>query len=106
MSTLTDTIYVKQGDTFSVKLQGRPSGGHMWMYDETPQQSHLVQKLGEHCDPLPGYTGCIQEFKFDATGTGTTRLNFQYKRSWEPTALKNQVYNVHIGKDAKVLTDM
>ena len=78
------TVSVKVGDTFNVRLQGNPTTGYNWVMAD--YDSSVVSQVGDvdyHADSLLTGSGGTYIYQFKALTTGTTMLTFNYLRSWE-----------------------
>lgn len=91
-----ENLYVKKGETFSIKLKANPTTGYNWYLRAPEELNENVAKcinLNEHnsgdyqVDPHPeGYVGVggTTSFKFVAGNAAESSydLNFVYKRPW------------------------
>jgi inhibitor of cysteine peptidase len=78
------TVTVKTGETFIIKLSGNPTTGYGWQLtnvDETILKQ--VNNPSYKPDTLMTGSGGTYTYKFTAQSAGTTTLNFSYLRSWE-----------------------
>jgi len=77
---------IKVGDIVVVQLRGTPSGGYLWEPANTVKEA-VLESVGEAefvpDDPnVCGGSG-IWRFRFRAIASGTTPLDFVYRRPWE-----------------------
>jgi len=77
---------IKVGDIVVVQLRGTPSGGYLWELADTVKEA-VLESVGEAefvpDDPnVCGGSG-IWRFRFRAIASGTTPLDFVYRRPWE-----------------------
>jgi predicted secreted protein len=85
-------IEVKNGENFTVKLEGNPTTGYSWLLanEEEIAASGVVEKVkedfieGEHKDEMDGVSGTFTfEFKVNnACGIKLPKLSFVYKQPW------------------------
>jgi Predicted secreted protein len=78
------TVTVKKGETFSIKLSGNPTTGYGWKLADF--DANVLKQEGDPVyrpDSLLTGSGGMYTYKFTAQGAGTTTLNFSYARSWE-----------------------
>ena len=78
------TIELEVGDTVTVRLHGNPTTGFVWLiedYDETM----IVMTDQTYTETSGGRVGAagMFEFEFEATRSGETDIELQYRRSWE-----------------------
>jgi inhibitor of cysteine peptidase len=77
---------IKVGDIVVVQLRGNPSGGYLWQLADTVKEA-VLESLGEGefvpDDPnVCGGSGAWK-FRFRAIASGSTPLDFAYRRPWE-----------------------
>ena len=91
----TQTVEIKNGDTFKIVLDENPTTGYAWVINVTsgltivkdtyvPPDGSLVGAGGQH------------EWQVKATGTGSQQLTGIYKRSWEPTVGNETSYQLDV----------
>lgn len=93
-----ETVTVKKGQTFSIRLDSQLSTGFSWKAVEIP--ARLVLKDEKIKTEESGKTGGIdiQEFIFTAGNTGEAVLLFKYGEHWKknPEYIKTFKVNVSI----------
>jgi len=93
-----ESVAVKKGQTFSIKLDSRLSTGFSWKAVEIP--ARLVLKDEKIKTEESGKTGGIdiQEFIFTAGNSGEAVLLFKYGEHWKknPEYIKTFKVNVRI----------
>jgi len=77
---------IKVGDIVVVQLRGSPSGGYLWQLADTVKEA-VLESLGEgefvpDDSNVCGGSG-VWKFRFRAIASGTTPLDFVYRRPWE-----------------------
>ena len=78
------TVKVKAGDTFILKLWGNPTTGYSWnMEDNTDNIVSLNGDPEYKSDSLLTGSGGTYTYTFTAANAGTTTLKFNYLRTWE-----------------------
>lgn len=78
------------GDTVLVRLDENETTGYRWEY--VPVSPEIMQLVAErHVPPSGGggvgAAGSVQ-FEFAAGGTGSAPVVLQYRRAWEPQAVR------------------
>lgn len=78
-------IEVKEGNTFTIKLEQNPSTGYSWQFERPYNQSYL--QLVEQKDLprkalLPG-APVMHQWVFKALKPGTTLIVLEYIRPWD-----------------------
>lgn len=89
--TLTDqdngkTITLEAGQVLVIRLQSNPTTGYVWELGEV--DAGVLKQVSEVFTPPPQATdqagaGGVDEWRFQAVGTGTTTLVLNYRRPWE-----------------------
>jgi len=77
------------GDPLIVELEGNPSTGYAWERVGKLAETILRPVSEGDCTPendLPGSPATCT-FRYQASSTGTTRLEYAYRRSWETEVL-------------------
>lgn len=77
---------IKVGDIVVVQLRGNPSGGYLWQLVDTVKEAVLeALEEGEFVPDDPAVCGGsgVWKFRFRAVASGTTPLDFVYRRPWE-----------------------
>ena len=77
---------IKVGDIVVVQLRGNPSGGYLWQLIDTVKEAVLESLAeGEFVPDDPDVCGGsgVWKFRFRAVASGTTPLDFVYRRPWE-----------------------
>jgi len=77
---------IKVGDIVVVQLRGNPSGGYLWQLIDTVKEAVLESLAeGEFVPDDPDVCGGsgVWKFRFRAVSSGTTPLDFVYRRPWE-----------------------
>lgn len=81
------TISVAAGATFSVTLEANPTTGYMWAVtaiDEAVIKYTANRYVGDPAPPDITGSGGREIWEFQAVGSGTTTLEMEYRRHWEP----------------------
>jgi inhibitor of cysteine peptidase len=91
----TQTITIKNGESFKVQLNENPTTGYAWIINLTPG---LTLVNDTYIAPSGGLMGAggQHEWQVKATGTGDQQLTGIYKRSWEPTSGNETTYRLNI----------
>jgi inhibitor of cysteine peptidase len=96
-----NTIYVKEGQTFILKLNENPSTGYSWelslskglglLSDKyySPESSKNSGKL------VIGASG-YHSWEIKAVDKGSQQINGIYKRSWEPETGEEQTFKLNV----------
>lgn len=89
------TQEVAPGETFAITLESNPTTGYSWQaqYDQTLLE--LVDQTFEPSSDLAG-AGGQETLVFKALQNGNTKVTTVYKRPWEDTSIKTQVFDVKI----------
>jgi predicted secreted protein len=77
------------GDPLIVELEGNPSTGYAWERVGHLAETVLRPASEGNCQPdndMPGSPATCT-FRYQASSTGTTRLEYAYRRSWETEVL-------------------
>jgi len=77
---------INVGDIVVVQLRGNPSGGYLWQLIDTVKGGVLASLgEGEFVPDDPNVCGSsgVWKFRFRAVASGTTPLDFVYRRVWE-----------------------
>lgn len=77
---------IKVGDIVVVQLRGNPSGGYLWQLVDTVKEAVLESlEESEFVPDNPNVCGGsgVWKFRFRAVASGTTPLDFVYRRPWE-----------------------
>ena len=88
-------INVAVDGSFSLKLDSNPSTGYSWQAEYDESHLELTNRNFVPSSTAVG-AGGVEEITFKALKTGETTLTMTYKRVWEATSLKSQVYLVKI----------
>lgn len=91
----TQTITIKNGETFKVELNENPTTGYAWLINVTPGLTIVSDTYVAPSGGLVG-AGGQHEWQVKATGTGDQQLTGIYKRSWEPTVGNETTYGLNI----------
>lgn len=96
MAASGSTLELEVGDTFIITLNGNPTTGFAWLVE--PYDESMVSMEDEVYTENPsGRVGAGGEFafEFEATATGETDIELQYRRSWEDEPAE-RVFTVHL----------
>lgn len=93
-----NTIYIKEGHAFFLKLKENPSTGYSWQL----KLSSGLNQLSDKYHPLEssvnnfviGAAG-FRLWKIEAVAKGSQQINAIYKRSWESTG-KEQTFTLNV----------
>jgi predicted secreted protein len=80
--TAGDSISVRDGARFVIALEANPSTGYAWTAAENDHVEQVSSKQVQG-GSMPG-AGGTQRITFEATATGSTTLELDYARSFEP----------------------
>lgn len=90
-----ETIHMKKGDSYILKLESNPTTGYMWELTSLGKENKLqVEEL-----PFkPANKGLVgqggtQSWKITANSKGLTRAVFDYKQSWESNSIKTEIFD-------------
>jgi len=98
---------VKSNDEFLIEVRGNPTTGYSWYLKENSDKEDFqglnLNKYNSSKDYVhdshpPGFVGGggIYYFKFKGTKVGTFKILLEYKRHWEPKAIKNKPITIII----------
>jgi predicted secreted protein len=95
----TQTIHLEKGAPHIIKLESNPMTGYRWELTSLSNQSKIqVEELPYKFNiPCIHASGGNQSWKITAQSTGSTRAIFDYKRSWESTSLKTEIFDFIVG---------
>lgn len=92
------SVTVDQGDSFKVRLIGRPGTGFSWR--RVPAEGSVLELAGEPTSrPLnPGLAGGKAEivYTFTAARTGSETLTMEYIRGWDPDAKPGATFTLEV----------
>ncbi len=91
------TIYVKQGDTVEIALEGNPTTGYTW--EQAPGASSLLVQQGEpefQASSSALGSGGVMTLRFTAVKAGTADVNLIYHRTFEANVPPLQSFHVTI----------
>jgi inhibitor of cysteine peptidase len=91
----TQTITIKNGESFKIQLNENPTTGYSWTINVTPGLTIVSDQYIAPSDGLMG-AGGQHEWQIKATGTGDKQLTGTYKRAWEPTFGNETTYSLNI----------
>lgn len=80
-----ETIVVREGEMFHVRLDANPTTGYSWTLADQ-DEPRLIKKIEhEYVAESTGRVGSggTEVWTLIAHGTGETRLLFRYRRAWE-----------------------
>jgi inhibitor of cysteine peptidase len=91
----TQTITIKNGESFKVQLNENPTTGYSWTINVTPG---LTIVSDQYIAPSGGLMGAggQHEWQVKATGTGDQQLTGIYQRPWEPVSGNETTYRLNI----------
>ncbi len=91
------TVTVKAGESFTIKLSGNPTTGYGWQMADV--DTSIVQQDGKTAYkmdlPIAG-SGGMYTYHFKTVSAGTTTLNFKYLRSWEKDKAPYKTFTITI----------
>ena len=100
--TVTDqdngkTIDLAKGDTLMVELSSNPSTGYGWKVKGDPSPLKLASSDYKQPDQS-GKVGApgVQQFRFDASAAGTSKLELVYRRPWEKGVAPARAFTVDV----------
>jgi inhibitor of cysteine peptidase len=91
------TISVRAGDAFIVKLAGNPTTGYSWQLAD--QDENIVKLDGDpeyKSDSVLVGSGGMYTYHFKAVSSGTVTLKFNYLRTWETDTAPAQTFSIII----------
>jgi inhibitor of cysteine peptidase len=91
----TQTISIKNGETFKVVLDENPGTGYAWIINVTSGLTIVSDTYVAPQGDLIG-AGGRHEWQIKATGTDDQQLSGIYKRSWETTFGNETTYRLTI----------
>lgn len=82
-----ESMVVKKGKSFNIKLSSKPSTGYSWHLAEQPDSEYLRLEAA-HYNPGANPHGLedkdgLQTWQFKALKDGETTLRFAERKSWE-----------------------
>jgi len=93
-----NTIYIKEGHAFFLKLKENPSTGYSWQL----RLSSGLNQLSDKYQPLESLennfiigAGGFRLWKIEGIAKGSQQVNAIYKRSWESTG-KEQTFKLNV----------
>jgi inhibitor of cysteine peptidase len=93
-----NTIYIKEGHAFFLKLKENPSTGYSWQLRLSNGLSQLSDKYhpleSSENDFVVGASG-FRLWRIEAVAKGSQQVNAIYKRSWESTG-KEQTFTLNV----------
>jgi inhibitor of cysteine peptidase len=91
------TISVKAGDTFVVKLAGNPTTGYSWQLADHDENIVKLDGNPEYkSDSALVGSGGMYTYHFKAVSSGTVPLKFDYLRTWETNTAPAQTFSIII----------
>lgn len=91
------TVKVKVGEPFDIKLRGNPTTGYGWQIADFDTGVVRQDKEAAYkADSLLTGAGGTYTYQFKVTGAGTTRLNFNYLRPWEKDVPPYKTFTITI----------
>ncbi|HEY3274453.1 MAG TPA: protease inhibitor I42 family protein [Methanocella sp.] len=91
----TQTITIKNGETFKVVLDENPGTGYGWIINVTPGLTIVNDTFVPSSSGLTG-AGGRHEWQIKVAGTGNQQLSGIYKRSWETDSGNEATYRLNI----------
>jgi inhibitor of cysteine peptidase len=82
------SISVKNGDTFTIKLEANPTTGYEWsaaISDESVLALEKSEYLPDEAVSGAVGAGGTQVLTFKASKAGSATIDLVYQRSWEPS---------------------
>jgi predicted secreted protein len=92
---MSETISVKERETFEIRLAGNPKAGFLWKVSVPPEKAeHVRLRMTPPWEPNPSQIGgpIIQIFSFEALKAGTVTLTFTYRRGFGKDRLSEDRY--------------
>ena len=89
-------IVVAPGKEFVIDLESNPTTGYSWQETHDEMIVRLTGKTYEQSvtgTPVVGGGG-VESFRFQALKSGTTEIEFFYKRAWEEEPIKETKFHV------------
>jgi len=89
-------IAVETGKEFVIDLESNPTTGYSWQETHDEMIVRLTGKTYEQSGtgtPVVGGGG-VETFRFQALKSGTTEIEFFYKRAWEAEPIKETKFYV------------
>ena len=91
------TVTVKVGEPFVIKIHGNPTTGYSWQMDS--YDSGIVEQVKDTAyrpDSLLTGAGGVYTYTFRATAVGTVQLNFNYLRPWEKDVPPYKTFSITV----------
>lgn len=94
-----NTIYIKEGHAFFLKLKENPSTGYSWQL----KLSNGLNQLSDKYHPFESSennlvigTGGFRLWRIEGVAKGNQQVTAIYKRSWEPETCQEQTFKLNI----------
>lgn len=94
-----NTIYIKEGHAFFLKLKENPSTGYSWQL----RLSNGLNQLSDKYHPFESSennliigAGGFRLWRIEGVAKGDQQINAIYKRSWEPETCQEQIFKLNI----------
>jgi inhibitor of cysteine peptidase len=91
------TLDLKNGQTFTVALEGAPTTGYIWELKEIdPAVVELVGEPEYKSDSILIGSGGVFTYKFKTIAAGTSNLKLVYYRPWKDNVEPLKVFMVQV----------
>ncbi len=94
-----NTIYIKEGHAFFLKLKENPSTGYSWQLKLSNGLSQLSDKYHpfepSENNLVIGTSG-FRLWRIESVTKGDQQVTAIYKRSWEPETCQEQIFKLNI----------
>ena len=91
----TETINLKRGKSYLIKLESNPTTGYMWELTGLEHVNNVQIEELHFKAPNPHLIGSggVQSWNITGYCKGSTRLTFEYKQPWESHSEKTEVFD-------------
>ncbi len=88
-------INLKQGESFVLSFQANPTTGYLWIPTYNKSIINLTSYSFKLDSKTVGSSG-LETFHFTGVSAGETKLEFEYKRSWEAISEERSIFLVKV----------
>jgi predicted secreted protein len=88
-------INLKEGESFVLSFQANPTTGYQWIPTYNKSIINLTSHFFKPDSKTLGTSG-LDTFHFTGVSAGETKLEFEYKRSWEEKSAERSVFLVKV----------
>lgn len=97
-SVTSESKEVQVGDEFKIELESNATTGYDWKMTTGPDTAILGLTQDEYIPPQSSAAGApgMHVWRFKALSAGSTKMVFEYARSWETDVPPAQTHNVSV----------